>query len=184
MQERQTSIGGEEYRLPSALWCRPRRTLSSRKAHSSCRRRSWIAQGTGASAALGRCGGLRCRHCWSCACPPSSSALGVPADTAAWSFEAGDAVGLADAAAGMRMANVIEPHKASLAELGTALCRRRCRGGGCSGGLLWRRWSSQRGCRCRSWPGWETGTGGGAAPAKGRCSGGGQHHPATVRAAW
>jgi hypothetical protein len=42
--------------------------------------------------------------------------VGILADTAARSFEAGDAGRVVDAAAGMRIANFIEPHKAPFAE--------------------------------------------------------------------
>jgi hypothetical protein len=42
--------------------------------------------------------------------------VGILADTAARSFAAGDAGGVADAAAGLRLANFIEPHKAPFAE--------------------------------------------------------------------
>jgi hypothetical protein len=41
---------------------------------------------------------------------------GILADTAARSFAAGDSGGVADAAAGLRIANVIEPHKAPFTE--------------------------------------------------------------------
>lgn len=42
--------------------------------------------------------------------------VGMLADTAARSFAAGDSGGVADAAAGLRIANFIEPHKAPFAE--------------------------------------------------------------------
>ncbi|ALV44090.1 hypothetical protein AU252_20190 [Pseudarthrobacter sulfonivorans] len=42
--------------------------------------------------------------------------VGILADTAARSFAAGDSVGVADAASGLRTANFIEPHKAPFAE--------------------------------------------------------------------
>lgn len=42
--------------------------------------------------------------------------MGILADTAARSFAAGDAGAVADAAAGLRIANFVEPHKAPFAE--------------------------------------------------------------------
>ncbi|QHK22196.1 hypothetical protein GU243_05760 [Pseudarthrobacter psychrotolerans] len=42
--------------------------------------------------------------------------VGILGDTAARSFSAGDSISVADAAAGLRIANYIEPHKAPFAE--------------------------------------------------------------------
>ena len=43
MEERQVTVAGKRYKLPTCSWCWRRRTRSSRRAPIPCPRRRWTA---------------------------------------------------------------------------------------------------------------------------------------------